>query len=200
MTLRSRLSLLTILLYLTKQTFCYGNCTTRVYQQIQSGIINEWEQANLKSDELVRSVFGKKAVDNEHFARYFGRNKKAMDSFFARRSGDDGLNLSQRIWKYEGQFRQEMEMSIDCCIGQGMSANSMAAKVKQFLNQPDKLFRRVRDERGRALFYQRTRKLLSSGPGQYRSSSRNAQRLARTEPNIAYRTADHERCTNLILL
>ena len=72
---------------------------TRVYQQIRSGVINEWEQANLKSDELVRSVFGKKVVDNEHFARYFGRNKKAMDSFFARRSGDDGLNLSQRIWK-----------------------------------------------------------------------------------------------------
>ena len=169
---------------------------TRVYQQIRSGVINEWEQANLKSDELVRSVFGKKVVDNEHFARYFGRNKKAMDSFFARRSGDDGLNLSQRIWKYEGQFRQEMEMSIDCCIGQGMSANTMAAKVKKYLNEPDKLFRRVRDERGE-LVLSKNAKAYHPGAGQYRSSSRNAQRLARTEPNIAYRTADHERWAQL---
>ena len=73
---------------------------TRVYQQIRSGVINEWEQANLKSDELVRSVFGKKVVDNEHFARYFGRNKKAMDSFFARRSGDDGLNHRRTNYIY----------------------------------------------------------------------------------------------------
>ena len=169
---------------------------TRVYQQIRSGVNNEWEQANLKSDELVQSIFGKKAVDNKHFARFFERNKKAMDAFFSRKSEDGGLNLSQRIWKYEGQFRQEMEMSIDCCIGQGMSANSMAAKVKQYLNDPDKLFRRVRDERGE-LVLSKNAKAYHPGQGQYRSSSRNAQRLARTESNIAYRTADHERWSRL---
>lgn len=165
---------------------------SRVYQTMQFSIANEWEQSNLKSDELVRSVFGKKAIDNKHFARFFERNKKAMDAFFSRKSEDGGLNLSQRIWKYEGQFRQEMEMSIDCFIGQGMSANTMATKIKQYLNEPDKLFRRVRDKRGE-LVLSKNAKAYHPGRGQYRSSYRNAQRLARSEPNIAYRTADHER-------
>lgn len=169
---------------------------TRIYQQVQSGIINEWEQANLKSDELIRAVFGKRSVDNKYFSRFFERNKKAMDAFFSRKSEDGGLNLSQRIWKYEGQFRQEMEMSIDCFIGQGMSANTMATKIKQYLNEPDKLFRRVRDKRGE-LVLSKNAKAYHPGRGQYRSSYRNAQRLARSEPNIAYRTADHERWLQL---
>lgn len=169
---------------------------SRTYQHIQYGVINEWEQANLKSDELVRAVFGKNAADNEYFARYFGRNKEAMDSFFSRKSKDSGLNLSQRIWKYEGQFRQEMEMAIDCHIGQGTSANTMATQLKQYLNEPDKLFRRVRNERGE-LALSKNAKAYHPGRGQYRSSYRNAQRLARTETNIAYRTADHERWMQL---
>lgn len=169
---------------------------SRIYQQVQYGIINEWEQANLKSDELVRSVFGSRAIDNKHFTRFFERNKKAMDAFFSRKSEDGGLNLSQRLWKYEGQFRQEMEMAIDCHIGEGMSANVMASKVKQYLNEPDKLFRRVRNKRGE-LVLSKNAKAYHPGPGQYRSSYRNAQRLARNEPNIAYRTADHERWSSL---
>lgn len=169
---------------------------SRVYQTMQFSIVNEWEQSNLKSDELVRSVFGQKSIDNKHFARFFERNKKAMDAFFSRKSEDGGLNLSQRIWKYEGQFRQEMEMAIDCHIGEGMSANVMAAKVKQYLNEPDKLFRRVRDKRGE-LILSKNAKAYHPGPGQYRSSSRNAQRLARSENNIAYQTADHERWAQL---
>lgn len=169
---------------------------SRVYQTMQFSIANEWEQSNLKSDELVRSVFGKKSIDNKHFARFFERNKKAMDAFFSRKSEDGGLNLSQRIWKYEGQFRQEMEMAIDCHIGEGMSANVMAAKVKQYLNEPDKLFRRVRDKRGE-LVLSKNAKAYHPGPGQYRSSFRNGQRLARSENNIAYHTADHERWAQL---
>lgn len=77
-----------------------------------------------------------------------------------------------------------------------MSANVMASKVKQYLNEPDKLFRRVRDKRGE-LVLSKNAKAYHPGRGQYRSSYRNAQRLARSEPNIAYRTADHERWLQL---
>lgn len=169
---------------------------SRVYQQIQYGITNEWEQANLEADALVASVFGKKFVDDKRFSMYFNRNREAMDAFFARKSEYGGLNLSQRVWKYEGQFREEMELAIDCCLGQGMSANVMAAKVKSYLNDPDKLFRRVRDSRGE-LVLSRNAKAYHPGRGVYRSSSRNAQRLARTETNIAYRSADFERWSRL---
>lgn len=169
---------------------------SRVYQQVQYGITNEWEQANKEADKLVESVFGKKFADDKRFSMYFNRNREAMDAFFARKSEYGGLNLSQRIWKYEGQFRQEMELAIDCHIGEGMSTNVMASKIKPYLNEPDKLFRRVRDKRGE-LVLSRNAKAYHPGQGVYRSSSRNAQRLTRTETNIAYHTADFERWSQL---
>lgn len=169
---------------------------SRLYQQVQYGIRNEWEHANIKADELVMSLFGANAISDKRFAMYFNRNKKAMDAFISRTTQDGGLNLSQRIWKYEGQFRQDMELAIDCYIGQGMSANRMATLVKEFLQNPDKLFRRVRNERGE-LVLSKNAKSYNPGAGQYRSSYRNAQRFTRTETNMAYRTADFERWAQL---
>lgn len=169
---------------------------SRLYQQVQYSIRNEWEQANIKADELVMSLFGANAISDKRFAMYFNRNKKAMDAFFSRTTQDGGLNLSQRIWKYEGQFRQDMELAIDCYIGQGMSANRMATLVKEFLQNPDKLFRQVRNERG-DLVLSKNAKSYHPGAGQYRSSYRNAQRFTRTETNMAYRTADFERWAQL---
>ena len=138
------------------------------------------------------SIFVSNAISDKRFAMYFNRNKKAMDAFFSQTRQDGGLNLSQRIWKYEGQFRQDMELAIDCYLGQGMSANRMATLVKGFLQEPDRLYRRVRNERGE-LVLSKNAKSYHPGPGQYRSSYRNAQRFTRSEINRAYRTADFER-------
>lgn len=169
---------------------------SRFYLQVQYGINNEWEQVNIKADELVMSLFGANAISDKRFSMYFNRNKKAMDAFFSRTRQDGGLNLSQRIWKYDGQFRQDMELAVDCCLGEGMSANRMATIVKEFLQDPDKLFRRVRDKRGE-LVLSKNAKSYHPGAGQYRSSYRNAQRFTRSETNIAYRTADFERWSQL---
>ncbi len=68
----------------------------------------------------------------------------------------------------------------------------MARQLKQYLNYPDKLFRRVRDEHG-VLQLSKAAAAFHPGRGVYRSSHKNALRLAGTETNIAYRTADHER-------
>ena len=68
----------------------------------------------------------------------------------------------------------------------------MARQLKQYLNCPDKLFRRVRDEHG-VLQLSKAAAAFHPGRGVYRSSHKNALRLAGTETNIAYRTADHER-------
>lgn len=54
------------------------------------------------------------------------------------------------------------------------------------------LFRRVRDEHGN-LQLSKAAADFHPGRGVYRSSYMNARRLAATETNIAYRTADHER-------
>lgn len=61
---------------------------------------------------------------------------------------------------------------------------------------PDRLFRRVRNEHGQLVLSQRA-KAYHPGRGVYRSSYKNARRLAATETNIAYRTADYERWKQL---
>ncbi len=160
-----------------------------VYQQIKNGATMEWEYANLSADAMIRSIFGKVANDN-HFARYFLRNQEAMDAFFERKTA--GLNLSQRVWNCTGQLKDEMELALSVAMGKGESASTISRQVRQYLQEPNKLFRRVRDEQGN-LKLSKAAKAYHPGQGVYRSSYKNAMRLTRTETNMAYRSADHER-------
>ena len=193
---------------------------SRVYQEIRGNVEKEWMLSNANNDELVKSVFDKHAIEDNHFAKYFNRNKEAMDAFFSRKTGEEGLNLSQKVWKYNGQFREELETCLDLAIGEGTGADKLASKIKDYLQDPDKFYRRFRvktgeDENGNPVYgriWKRrvfdkedqayrwvndTPKKYHPGQGVYRSSYRNAQRLARTETNIAYRTADYERWQQL---
>ena len=83
-------------------------------------------------------------------------------------------------------------MSLDIGIREGQSAAQMSRNVRQYLNKPNMLFRRVRDEHGELQLSKRA-KAYHPGQGVYRSSYKNARRLTATETNIAYRTADHLR-------
>ena len=83
-------------------------------------------------------------------------------------------------------------MGLDLGIRSGKSAATMTRDLRQYLRHPDKLFRRVRDEHG-LLKLSQAAKDFHPGRGVYRSSYMNARRLAATETNIAYCTADHLR-------
>lgn len=191
-----------------------------VYQTIREGIGKEWLISNENNDALVKSIFGASSIEDHQFARFFMRNMEAMDAFFARKTGEGGLNLSQKVWKYTGMYKSELEMSLDLAIGEGTPANQIAAKIKQYLNDPDRFYRRFRikvgekDDGSPIWGYKWKRRVFDSenggykwiddnpknyhpGRGVYRSSARNAQRLARTETNIAYRTADYNRWQQL---
>lgn len=163
-----------------------------VYQEIRSGVIAEWENSNIASDRMVEAMFGKGVKDDSRFAHLFARNREAMDAFFKRKSEYGGLNLSQKVWKYTGQFKDEMELALSVSLGRGDSAATVSRKVRQYLQEPDRLFRRVRDEKGNLKLSKRAA-AYHPGPGQYRSSYKNAMRLTRTETNMAYRSADYER-------
>ena len=153
---------------------------------VQDGVRTEWDLSNDKNDALVDSVFGENAIA----ARYKHRSVDALDAFMNRKTA--GLNLSDRVWNYTNQFKGEIEMGLDCGIREGLDAASMARQLQQYLVHPDMLFRRVRDEHGILRLSQRAAQ-YHPGQGVYRSSYKNARRLAATETNIAYRTADHDR-------
>ena len=167
-----------------------------VYQEIRRGVIAEWEFANLSNDAMIESIFGPGLQEDNHYARWFSRNRDAMDAFFKRKSEYGGLNLSQKVWKYTGQFKEEMELALSASLGRGDSAATVSRHVRQYLQEPDKLFRRVRDEEGNLKLSKRAA-AYHPGRGEYRSSYRNAMRLARTETNMAYRAADCERWSDI---
>src|SRR5690554_3391124 len=157
---------------------------------IQTVINEEWEYANLKNDALVED-FVKGTSLSKSAARSFNlRNVSAQKAF--RERVVKGMNLSDRVWKGMAQFRQELEMSIDIGIREGKSAARLSQDIRPQLNEPDKLFRRVRNQHGQ-LALSKNAEAYHPGQGVYRSSYKNALRLTRTETNMAYRTADHER-------
>ena len=200
-----------------------------VYNEIKGGVIAEWGNANKSCDALITSIFGKKVKEDNHYARYFARNKESVDAFFKRKSEYGGLNLSQRVWKYVGDFKTEIEMALSVAMGEGKSAATISREVRKYLQRPDMMFRRFRVKTGEQDIFDadgnvvgkepvygrvwkrkvvdavtgnvswQTVKLkdYSFGRGVYRSSYKNAMRLARTETNMAYRTADQERWRQL---
>lgn len=163
---------------------------------IVNGINSEWTLANNKNDELSRRVIGDNIgkLSQEQYRRYFSNNDKAREAFLARK--EKGLNLSDKVWQYTNMFRNDIEMGLDVGLRNGLSADEMSRDLRQYLQHPDMLFRRVRDEHGNLVLSQRA-KAYHSGQGVYRSSYMNARRLAVTETNIAYRTSDYERMQQL---
>lgn len=165
---------------------------SQVYHQIKSGVEAEWELANLSCDALITSIFGQKIKETNLGAQWFARNQKAMDAFFARKSANEGLNLSQKVWKYTGDLRGELETAISVSMGEGVSAATMSRRVRQYLHEPDRLFRRVKGADGK-LHLSKAARAYHPSRGVYRSSYKNAMRLTRTETNMAYRMADEDR-------
>ena len=181
---------------------------------IKKGITLEWEKANDACDKLISSCFGKEVLSSPEFSAWNNRNMAAMNAFANRT--ENGLNLSKRIWQSVQQLRDEMEIAMTVAIGEGDSAQSISRKVRQYLNNPDLMFRRFRfkkgeDEQGKPIYGRKWKKRIKdektgkyrwidydrsdykTGSGVYKSSAKNAMRVARSETNIAYRRADNER-------
>ena len=153
-----------------------------------------WDISNKKNNALVESLFKGKDLTDEQKIRYFQNNEPALKAFTERKH--NGLRLSDRVWNIVGGYKNDIETALSVSIEQGKSAHDLAKEVQQYLNEPDKLFRRVRDEFGE-LQLSKNAKSYHPGAGVYRSSYKNALRLARTEINMAYRTADFTRYQQL---
>ncbi len=78
----------------------------------------------------------------------------------------------------------------------GDSADVISRRIRQYLKDPEALFRRVRDSKGRLVA---SKAMIENAPGQgkYNSAFKNAMRVARTNTNQAYLLADHERWLKL---
>ena len=143
--------------------------------------------------------------------------ESAKQSFLKHRlHTKDGLNLSQRVWNYTEQAKAEFEVAmslkLEDGLAKGISAEELGREVRQYLNNPDMMYRRyhlkkvtssgkevdvvewrrrVVDAEGNVRFVKED--LAHTGQGVYRSARKNALRLTATEINMAYRYADWAR-------
>lgn len=161
-----------------------------------NGIDEQWALADGKTSALIATAFAGLSAEEleERKAKYLTNRDDAREAFKTRK--ENGMNISDRVWRYTDQFKEEMEMGIDLGLRDGKSADALSRDLRKYLNNPNMLFRRVRDEHGVLHLSQRA-KAYHPGQGVYRSSYKNARRLAATETNIAYRTADHDRVQDL---
>lgn len=171
--------------------------SSSIYDVILTGTSAEWKKSNEITDQMVRELFKSRGVDidkikNSDVVDLFNNHDKALEAFQKRKIG--GLSLSDKVWNMAEYHRLETQLALS--IESGDSAAELARKVKKCLKEPDKLFRRVRDKYGE-LKLSKNAKAYHPGAGVYRSSVRNAQRIARTEINMAYRDAEMQRYQDL---
>lgn len=170
------------------------NLATGIEQTVLRGTTAEWAQGNTTADGTVEYVFDKAGIDSvgdltdKAVGRYFNNHESALKAFQKRKIGN-GQTLSTKVWGLANHQKVEVELARS--IAEGVSAAKIASSMKSLLKEPDKLFRRVRDKNG-VLRLSKNAKAYHPGSGTYRSSYRNALRLARTETNMAYRSAEWE--------
>lgn len=171
---------------------------TRLVGKIEAvitiGIKTEWLAACKKNDAFISAILRTAKLTREEVEQYQSRNLDALSTFQRRKV--EGLGLSERVWKYAGELKDAMELGIDVALGEGRSAQELSRDLRGYLQEPGRLYRRVRDKGGN-LRLSKAAKLYHPGQGVYRSSAKNAQRLARTEVNMAYRESEFLRWQKL---
>ena len=161
---------------------------------IETGSRRQWLFACHKNDEFIASIIDTTKLTKGRLQKMQDRNLDALQSFQARKVG--GMSLADRVWKYTEQYKAQIELGLDVGLGEGLSAQQLSRDLRQNLQDPNRLFRRVRDKRGN-LQLSKAAKAFHPGQGVYRSSYKNAMRLTRSEINMAYREADHLRWQQL---
>lgn len=171
-----------------------GGLSSNLTSVISKGSRDQWLYACKKNDAFLGSILNTSKVPKNALEKYQDKNLDALSAFQNRKV--NGMDLSQRVWNYTDQMRGQMELGIDIALGDGLSAQQLSRELRQYLVDPDKLFRRVRDKHGN-LVLSKNAKAFHPGQGKYRSSYKNAMRLTRTEINMAYRESDQLRWQQL---
>lgn len=167
---------------------------SRMVTVIETGSKKQWLFACDKNDGFIESIMDTSKISKARLRKMQDRNLEALQTFQQRKV--EGMNLSQRVWKYVGQYKDQLESALDVGLGEGRSADQLSRDVRQNLKDPNRLFRRVRDKRGNLVLSKNAR-AFHPGQGVYRSSYKNAMRLTRSEINMAYRESDFIRWQSL---
>lgn len=181
--------------------------TTLLENHIVNGMKEAINMSYLANASLLQgfSVYSDKAIREQ-------RETVKNDFIQSRVKPEEGLGLSQKVWNYTRQAKAEFEAAMSEVIEEGLAkgtgAEELGRRVRSKLNNPGMVYRRYHLRKqtlqGRKDIIGWRRKAVGTdgnvryikedlakvGQGVYRSSRKNALRLAATEINMAYRYAD----------
>ena len=163
-----------------------ANFSNQLDQIIKDGITKEWAFANSKHDTLIAhtrpSLANAARIQNLEALEAF--KSRTFPSFGGVRGG-----ISDRVWDIAKKAQTELELALSVSLEEGKSAAQLSREVRNLLNNPTALFRRVRDQYGN-LVLSKNAQNYHPGQGVYRSAYKNALRLTSNEINVAYKSAD----------
>lgn len=139
----------------------------------------EWKNSNETQDLVANGVlraYGAQ-VKGKEYKRYYETNSDALAAFQKRK--DKGMNLSARLWNQSKDYKAELEAAISCAIQKGTSAVTLSKQVSKYLLDFPSLQADYTEQFGKA--------------ANIRNCQYYSARLARTEINMAYRSAENER-------
>jgi len=146
---------------------------------IYRGTSDEWKRSNTMQDLLADKVlkYYDAEIHGEKRRVYYQDNNDALKAFQQRK--DRGLNLSSKLWRQSEAYKTEMECAISTAIEKGTSAITLNKMLSRYLKDFPSMQRDYKDKFGSA---------ADCHDCEYRSI-----RLARSEINMAYRTAEQKR-------
>lgn len=167
------------------------NLESMLYANISAFQKDGWERAERKNDDFISQFIKGMSISS---ATKDGMFAHSLSAFEALKNDIDanGFKLSDRVWNITQQTKSQLEFYLDSGVVAGRNANGISSDIRQILQNPQKRFRRIRNEKGELVLSQ-PMKNYHPGQGVYRSAYKNALRTSATTTNIAYRSADYER-------
>ena len=150
---------------------------------IMTGTSDEWKRSNLQQDLIVDKVLKAYHTSREDAAneRYYRDNSEALQAFQQRK--EHGMNLSDKLWDQSQAYREELQDTISAAIERGTDAITLSKQISKYLSDFPAMQRDYKEKYGKASKVQNC---------EYRSI-----RLARSEINMAYRSAEQQRWRQL---
>ena len=150
-----------------------------IHSVIYRGTSEEWKNSNEVQDLIADKVLQAydAIVDKKKYTVLYQTNSDALKAFQSRK--DKGFNISDKLWNQSTIYKEELEAAISCAIQKGTSAITLSKQISKYLLDFPSLKKDYKEKYGSA------KHLLDC---EYRSI-----RLAASEINMAYRTAENER-------
>ena len=167
------------------------NLESMLYANISAFQKDGWDRAERKNDDFISQFIKGMSISS---ATKDGMFTHSLSAFEALKNDIDanGFKLSDRVWNITQQTKSQLEFYLDSGVIAGRNSNGISSDIRQILQNPQKRFRRIRNEKGELVLSQ-PMKNYHPGQGVYRSAYKNALRTSATTTNIAYRSADYER-------